>query len=501
MSSVASSSSTSVPSPVHSPAVATDNHWHHSSSHYSYNSSYPSSYSPIKSPRRITAIPTASGEFSVQSLINCSSSSLSNSASLSSSSSSGRPRLGSTQSGSFVKLGLNRLSFIKGGRSASDSARIPTIQTTTDSHKQSQSTSNLGRPHSTISSSSSSLSLFSKRNSHSISTTDSPVFKGDYSRVGRMSMISSSSESVRSSSLKVSPPAKPPHCAGPSSNSPSPLSSTILATAEPDTESLFSAQSHQRENSPMDSSAQEQKHPQLSQLQTDTSLMSEVAAKHTDNNAPIRTMQRGRRDSSLSPITHQTSSGESEIPTHMSSPASSMIFERSVQEFYPSSMMDSADRNCYTYHNEDYIPPVLDATTNAITDDNVDPDTIGVSVPNSRLKSISSFSQLYRHSGTTASFTGQTTPPRSPVGERKASVVSDVAPSTHSQQQVPKKMLSFYSFADLCNAESLPVSPMSPEDHQLSPSDSLVAEEMRPVTTVRTLSETLGLNTGELGHC
>lgn len=393
-----------------------------------------SKYLARHSSKRVTSIPTASGEFSVQSLINCSSAS--------SSIPSSKPRLrlhSSPSSGSFVRHSINRLSVFVG--------RNNSLGLSTTSSSSSLSTTD--KDHPTGSSSAPDLPSV-PTSTVQLRSASSPSIAGDRSfRTGNKS----------SSCNKMAP-------------------TNLLKEHENDADSLFSAKSV------LDSA--DSKTAQLAQIQTQNcDLDSRISA-------PSIQHRRRRRDSSLSPTTHGASS-ESEIQTHVSSPASSMIFERSVQEFCP--LFLDSDKN-YTYHNEDYIPPVLDATTNAITDESVDPDMIDVSVPNPRLKSISSFSQLYRHSGVVSPHGPHaTTPPHSPGSERKMSVQSTA--SSCSPNHVPKKVLSFYSFADLCTAEGLPVSPLSPEE----PTSSSIGDELAPSTTVRTLSETLRHNTGEIqGH-
>ncbi|ANB11666.1 hypothetical protein AWJ20_4487 [Sugiyamaella lignohabitans] len=77
------------------------------------------------------------------------------------------------------------------------------------------------------------------------------------------------------------------------------------------------------------------------------------------------------RENSLSPLHEPGSVVES---PRLSSPSSSLIFERSVQDF----TIGNDDKIPSHYHSEDYIPPVLDASTTAITDSSLDPNMIEI---------------------------------------------------------------------------------------------------------------------------
>lgn len=143
-----------------------------------------------------------------------------------------------------------------------------------------------------------------------------------------------------------------------------------------------------------------------------------------------------------------------------SSPStSSLIFERSVQDFY------SKEEKQYHGHNDDYIPPVLDASTSAITDHSLSPDKVDV---------ISLKHDPAQHSH------GSTLPPSPSL-------------SNGSAGNNERFVLSFCSFADIVNSETSDKS-MSPP---IPASPKLATTEDDNDVSVASMSETLRRNTGE----
>jgi hypothetical protein len=158
----------------------------------------------------------------------------------------------------------------------------------------------------------------------------------------------------------------------------------------------------------------------------------------------------------------------------MSSPASSLIFERSVQDFYPN------DEKIPThYHDEDCIPPVLDASTSALTDSSVDPELIDVISlrRNSmiRSRSLTSSSALsYGHdselstspsrkqvtnfssTAATSLTTNNNNSTASGFGmshSLSASASPNITPTMWVPIHNDRKVLSFYSYADIVSTE------------------------------------------------
>ncbi|KAA8915586.1 hypothetical protein TRICI_002274 [Trichomonascus ciferrii] len=143
-----------------------------------------------------------------------------------------------------------------------------------------------------------------------------------------------------------------------------------------------------------------------------------------------------------------------------SSPStSSLIFERSVQDFY------SKEEKQYHGHNDDYIPPVLDASTSAITDHSLSPDKVDV---------ISLKHDHGPHSH------ASTLPPSPSL-------------SNGSAGQNERCVLSFCSFADIVNSETSDKS-MSPP---IPASPKLASADDDNEVSVASMSETLRRNTGE----
>uniref|UniRef100_A0A060TA82 ARAD1D21582p n=1 Tax=Blastobotrys adeninivorans TaxID=409370 RepID=A0A060TA82_BLAAD len=248
------------------------------------------------------------------------------------------------------------------------------------------------------------------------------------------------------------------------------------------------------------------------------------------------------REYSLSPM-HQSSvtSGSGGF----SSPASSLIFERSVQ-----GDLDEKTSALGLHYQEDYIPPVLEASANAITDANFDPDQIEVVSLRHRSSSIMRSPPP----------TGESTGASSPVDSQNAAsafpgnlsqIASPSLPPPQLSKHAPpaintsvglgvddanvpsptgsessRHVLSFYSFADILSAEHQPCQQQQQpnQQHQLphgassikshrslspvqsgggptSPLVSPISSADDDEMTVTSMRETLRRNTGEIaGH-
>lgn len=133
--------------------------------------------------------------------------------------------------------------------------------------------------------------------------------------------------------------------------------------------------------------------------------------------------------------------GASQIPPRMHSPAS-QIFERDVQEDIASQASPSIPAHIRT---ENYIPPVLEASSAAITDEQLDPDSVEI-VTHSL------------HQPAAASVTGPSTAEHSLassglIDHGMHSDTDDVSSAYGTLDTNDVRRLSFISFADVVNAE------------------------------------------------
>lgn len=139
----------------------------------------------------------------------------------------------------------------------------------------------------------------------------------------------------------------------------------------------------------------------------------------------------------------QSPGATSQLPPRLHSPAS-QIFERDVQEdIVPPQASPSIPAHIRT---ENYIPPVLEASSAAITDEQLNPDSVEIVTH-------------CLHQPAAAGATGASTAEQSvassgiidPAG--LAPTDSDEILSTHGAPDIDVRRLSFISFADVVNAE------------------------------------------------
>ncbi|KAH7026403.1 uncharacterized protein B0I36DRAFT_248160 [Microdochium trichocladiopsis] len=129
----------------------------------------------------------------------------------------------------------------------------------------------------------------------------------------------------------------------------------------------------------------------------------------------------------------------------LSSPAGSQIFERNVQD---SAVLPSLAAIPAHIQTENHIPPVLDASSEAITDDHLNPDTVEIVTHT-------------HHQPAAAAVTGASMPPSQdslaqPWAEDLAAFSSDkeeLASNYGSLDSSDVRRLSFISFADVVQAE------------------------------------------------
>ncbi|KAJ6032391.1 hypothetical protein N7540_003123 [Penicillium herquei] len=140
---------------------------------------------------------------------------------------------------------------------------------------------------------------------------------------------------------------------------------------------------------------------------------------------------------------HSTSPGTtSPLPRRLHSPAS-QIFERSVQEdILPLQASPSIPAHIRT---ENYIPPVLEASSAAITDEQLDPDSVEI-VTHS----------FHHNAGVTPGSTADHSLASSGIADHLAAHLSDadeVSSAYGALDTTDVRRLSFISFADVVNAE------------------------------------------------
>jgi hypothetical protein len=128
----------------------------------------------------------------------------------------------------------------------------------------------------------------------------------------------------------------------------------------------------------------------------------------------------------------------------MHSPASSQIFERSVQEdILPTQASPSIPSHIMT---DNHIPPILEASSAAITDDHLDPDSVEIvthSIHQPALVTVTGGSAVDQSAACSwhEEFSGHSVEDEDPVSNYGASDSADV------------RRLSFISFADVVHAE------------------------------------------------
>lgn len=157
------------------------------------------------------------------------------------------------------------------------------------------------------------------------------------------------------------------------------------------------------------------------------------------------------------PYGHPTSPGHNlhSSSPHIPSPASSQIFERNVQEDGPAVTASPAIPGHIT--TENHIPPALDASTEAITNDHLDPDHVEIVTHAAHLRAAMTVSGANVNE-VSSSMTAQEDLASRPSIEETASKygaldVNDV------------RRLSFISFADVMHAEQAESASARDSDH------------------------------------
>ncbi|CAF9927540.1 MAG: hypothetical protein GOMPHAMPRED_004429 [Gomphillus americanus] len=131
-------------------------------------------------------------------------------------------------------------------------------------------------------------------------------------------------------------------------------------------------------------------------------------------------------------------------PPRVHSPAESQIFERNVQDESVAVVTSPAIPSHIA--TEDHIPPVLDASSMAITDDHLTPDNVEIVTHAAHLPVAASVSSsIHGESGLS-----------SPVGEenpQSLETIDETAPTYAALDSADIRRLSFISFADVVHGE------------------------------------------------
>lgn len=165
-----------------------------------------------------------------------------------------------------------------------------------------------------------------------------------------------------------------------------------------------------------------------------------------------------------------TSPGSSsQIPPRLHSPAS-QIFERSVQEdILPAQASPSIPSHIRT---ENYIPPVLEASSAAITDEQLDPDSVEIVThslhqPATGIANVSTAEQSLSSSGI--------------VDHAGLHSDADEMSSSYGALDADVRRLSFISFADVVNAEHAAEHAEGESVYSRDPSQSVAASAGNPI--------------------
>ncbi|KAI0430679.1 hypothetical protein F5Y09DRAFT_221865 [Xylaria sp. FL1042] len=128
----------------------------------------------------------------------------------------------------------------------------------------------------------------------------------------------------------------------------------------------------------------------------------------------------------------------------MSSPAGSQIFERDVQE---SAILPTSPAIPSHIQTENHIPPVLDASSEAITDDHLNPDTVEIVTHTSHQPAAVTVAGASAYESISSSWTEDLTA----LSDKEES-----ASNYGSLDSTDVRRLSFISFADVVQAEQGP---------------------------------------------
>ncbi|KAI1372036.1 hypothetical protein F4677DRAFT_456824 [Hypoxylon crocopeplum] len=169
-----------------------------------------------------------------------------------------------------------------------------------------------------------------------------------------------------------------------------------------------------------------------------TKHVSQPSTKRSTTGSPI---------SAGSPIMTPSSPGRglySSSP-RLSSPAGSQIFERDVQE--STTVIPNSPAIPSHIQTENYIPPVLDASSEAITDDRLNPDSVEIVTHNLHQPASVTVTGASPYDSVSGSWAEDLT---------AFSDKEDAASNYGSLDSADVRRLSFISFADVVQAEQVP---------------------------------------------
>ncbi|KIW08931.1 uncharacterized protein PV09_00847 [Verruconis gallopava] len=152
------------------------------------------------------------------------------------------------------------------------------------------------------------------------------------------------------------------------------------------------------------------------------------------------------------------------------SPASSLIFERNVQEApLPEDLQAAIPHHIQT---EDYIPPILEASSHAITDDKLNPDEVEIVMHSAHQPAASTIAQYQDPSGTFSLLSLGHASEVPTLGPSATMETSTEEPVSHygALDASDVRRLSFISFADVVQGEHALESGLSsmPKDLHMS---------------------------------
>ena len=157
------------------------------------------------------------------------------------------------------------------------------------------------------------------------------------------------------------------------------------------------------------------------------------------------------------PYGHPTSPGQNlrSSSPHIPSPASSQIFERNVQEDGPQVTASPAIPGHIT--TENHIPPALDASTEAITNDHLDPDHVEIVTHAAHLPAAMNVT------GASPNEVSSSMPAQEDLASRPN--IEETASKYGALDVNDVRRLSFISFADVMHAEQAESASVRESDH------------------------------------
>ncbi|KAF1987566.1 hypothetical protein K402DRAFT_330644 [Aulographum hederae CBS 113979] len=182
--------------------------------------------------------------------------------------------------------------------------------------------------------------------------------------------------------------------------------------------------------------------PSIAAPPSDTTMNRPASPPREPRYTPVSPSQRGSMAAAASPSRLRSSSPRTQ------SPASSQIFERNVQEsILPDDLSHKLPAHIQT---EDHIPPALTASTQAITDDHLNPDQVEIVMHSAHQPASAAVSG----GSPDVALTSAIAPGASNVNSSQASNIDDSA-STYGNidNTTDVRRLSFISFADVVHSE------------------------------------------------